>query len=93
MTKDPHIRSNQLERAALLENRVAAFMLGRGDITGSQMATLLLNARDPMYRALRRFHVAIIASISVESVVTVLFADSQKLDKPVRLHLDGVLER
>lgn len=39
LTKDARIRTNALERGALLSANVAAFMLGRGDMTGPRMAS------------------------------------------------------
>ena len=38
LTKDARIRTNALEREALLSAGVAAFMVGSGDVTGPAMA-------------------------------------------------------
>lgn len=85
LTKDPRIRTNELERRALLENDVAAFMLGRGEVSGTRMVEVFVKALDGMQRALRRFDVGLIASVALDGGVTVLFAGSKPLPKAVRL--------
>jgi hypothetical protein len=48
LTKDKAIRRNALEREALLEARVACFMLGRGDLSAEQMAPAFIAALQRM---------------------------------------------
>jgi hypothetical protein len=44
LTKDKNIRVNQLERQALIESNVAAFMIGKGDLKARTTADLILRA-------------------------------------------------
>ena len=44
LTKDARIRTNAIERNTLLSSNVAAFMLGRGDMKGPQMAATFIAA-------------------------------------------------
>jgi PIN like domain len=62
LTKDARIRVNDLERRALLNANVAAFMLGRGDVTGAATAAAFIAALPRMTRALRRLDVPFIGS-------------------------------
>jgi len=57
VSKDDRIRLNEVERMALTEAGVAAFFLGRSDLTGPQMARAIVTALPAMRRALRRFDV------------------------------------
>jgi hypothetical protein len=82
LTKDKAIRTNALEFEAVVNNRVAAFMLGRADLPGAEMAQVFLKSMRSVERALRRFEPPIIASVSKSSTVTVLWADGAWLDKP-----------
>lgn len=82
LTKDARIRTNALERAQLLSANVAAFMLGRGDLRGSDMARAFANALPRMKTALRRWDLAMIAVVAAHGGVTVLYAAGKKLPKP-----------
>jgi hypothetical protein len=82
LTKDAHIRTNALERQALLTAGVAAFMLGRGDVKGPQMAEAFVKALPRMKKVLRRWEVPIIATVSIDGAVAVLFANGSRLDRP-----------
>jgi PIN like domain len=82
LTKDARIRTNELERESLLTARVAAFMLGRGDVSGPRMAEAFVQALPRMKKVLRRYDVPIIAAVSVLGTVSVLYADAQRLPSP-----------
>jgi hypothetical protein len=64
LTKDARIRTNALEREALLFANVAAFMLGRGDMKGPHMAATFLIGLPRMTRVLRRWDVPLIATVT-----------------------------
>ena len=81
LTKDARIRTNQLERQALLSGGVAAFMLGRGDLRGPDMAAAFVKALPRMKTALRRWARPLIAVVCTDGGVTVQYADGQKLPK------------
>lgn len=93
LTKDCNIRIDGLERRTLLANRVAAFMLKRGDLTAEGMIGIFVKAHDGMLRALRRFELALIASVSRDSVVRVQYADSRRLPVPAVLRPRGTRRR
>lgn len=82
LTKDKAIRTNQLERDALLKNNVAAFMLGRGNVPGAEMARIFISAMRSIQRVVRRYEVPVIASVAVSAKVTVLWADGAWLKPP-----------
>jgi predicted nuclease of predicted toxin-antitoxin system len=82
LTKDARIRTNELERESLLASRVAAFMLGRGDVGGSQMAAAFVLALPRMKKVLRRYKVPLIAAVSVLGAVSVLYAEGERLPSP-----------
>jgi hypothetical protein len=71
VSKDDRIRLNEVERMALTEAGVAAFFLGRSDLTGPQMARAIVTALPAMRRALRRFDVPFTARISLDGDVSV----------------------
>ena len=82
LTKDANIRTNELERAALVSARVACFMLGRGDLAGEAMGDAFVRALPLIRKALRRFPVPIVASLSAAGGVRVLIADGEWLKPP-----------
>jgi hypothetical protein len=81
LTKDARIRTNHLEREALFSSDVAAFMLGRGDLRGADMAAAFVKALPRMKTALRRWKRPLIAAVLADGGVTVQYADGQKLPK------------
>lgn len=60
LTKDSHIKHRLVERTALLEAGVRAFVLVSGNITGSEMATIFVKAlpsnEEVRGKALPSFH-------------------------------------
>ncbi len=84
LTKGARIRTNALERGTLLSANVAAFMLGRGDMKGPQMAAAFIAALPRMTKALRRSDVPIIATVTAAGGVSVLYASGVRL-RPARL--------
>ncbi len=79
LTKDARIRTNALERRALLSANIAAFMLGRGDMKGPQMATVFIAALPRMTKVLRRWDVPIVATVTAVGGVSVLYANGVRL--------------
>jgi hypothetical protein len=82
LTKDARIRTNGLEREALLFANVAAFILGRGDMKGPQMAVAFLSALPRMTKVLHRWDVPIIATVTAVGGVSVLYANGARLRSP-----------
>lgn len=82
LSKDGRIRSNQLELEALLASGTAAFLLGRGHLTGEQMGDVLIRAMPRILRALRRFDVPTIASITLTGGVSMLWVGGKRLKQP-----------
>jgi hypothetical protein len=81
LTKDARIRTNALERDALLSSKVAAFMLGHGDLKGPQMAATFLAALPRMTKVLRRWDVPIIATVTADGGVSVIYANGARLER------------
>ncbi len=74
-----------LELQALLSSSVAAFMLGRGDIGGPEMAAAFLAARSAMKKALRRWEVPMIGTVATDGHVSMLYLDGARLRQPRRV--------
>jgi hypothetical protein len=79
LTKDARIRTNALERGALLSSNVAAFILGQGDMTGPQMASVFVTALPRMKKVLRRWDLPIVATVTALAGVSVLYANGERL--------------
>lgn len=79
LTKDAHIRTNALERGALLSSNVAAFMLGRGDMAGPRMASVFVTALPRIVKAVRRWEAPMIATVTASGSVSVLYAHGERL--------------
>ena len=82
LTKDARIRTNELERTALLQARVAAFMLGRGDRRAVDMAAAFLKAMPQMKKALRKWGRPLIGVVTIDGAVSLLYADGERLRRP-----------
>lgn len=85
LTKDPAIRTNEVERAALLSAAVVAFMLGRGNLDAPAMGAAFTQAMSAMKKALRRFEPPVIATVHATGEVTVLWAEGRRLATPLRV--------
>ena len=81
LTKDARIRTNALERGALLSANVAAFILGRGDMKGPHMAATFIAALPRMAKVLRRWDVPIVATVTAVGGVSVLYASGALLQR------------
>ena len=64
ITKDTRIRYRQTELAALVAGGVRAFVLTRGDLTGSEMAAILVRALPHLARFSARHEPPFIARIA-----------------------------
>ena len=64
LTKDKHIRRRFAERSALLAARVRAFVLTSGNITGQEMAQILVKSLPRMTAFVRRANGPFIARIT-----------------------------
>jgi hypothetical protein len=85
LSKDVRIRSNDLEREALLTSGTSAFFLGRRDLTGPQMGDAILAAMPRILRALRRFDVHSVGSITQSGGVSMLWIAGERLAQPKEL--------
>lgn len=82
LTKDKNIRSNQLELRALLQAKVACVMLGRGNLTAEAMGKLFSVNLRRIERALRRFQVPLVATLSTGGGLRILLAAGDWLEPP-----------
>jgi len=85
VTKDVRIRRESLPFRALMSASVAAFVFARGDVTGPQMVQALGIALPRMKKALRRFDVPFIASITLDGHVSVVHDGQSALTPPKRI--------
>lgn len=73
LTKDKHIRFNQLEKTAIRRYHVREFYFSSGNFTGAEMAEILVEALPEMVRIYRRQEPPFIASISKSGKVGLRF--------------------
>jgi 5S rRNA maturation endonuclease (ribonuclease M5) len=73
LTKDYRIRYRNVERLALLQAGVAAFILTAGDLQGEEMARIFVKALRPISKFLRKHNRPFIARISRDGAVSMLF--------------------
>jgi hypothetical protein len=85
LTKDANIRRNPLLRDAVHAAGVAVFMMARADVTGPDIAQAFVRALPRIKRALRRFPVSFIASVTLGGEVAVLHDRDGILARPKRL--------
>jgi len=72
LTKDRRIRFRAIERTALVNNAVRAFVLTAGDIDGTSMAALFVKALPKILKFSASYAPPFIATISKTGVVTML---------------------
>jgi len=63
LTKDSHIKHRLVERTALLESGVRAFVLVSGNLTGPEMATIFIKALPGINRFAAKHSAPFIAKI------------------------------
>jgi predicted nuclease of predicted toxin-antitoxin system len=73
LTKDTRIRLRHTELAALVGGRVRAFVLTRGDLTGEEMARILVSALPRISTFCERYHPPFIARVSRRGTVEMLY--------------------
>ncbi len=78
LTKDHRIRYRTLERAALINAGVGAFVLTAGDLKGDEMAAIFVKALPAMKRFLSRHSRPFIATVSRSSSVSLLLTPERK---------------
>lgn len=85
LSQDKAIVRNPLELRALLGAGVAFFGVGSGSMPGTDIGSGLARGLPGIRRALRRFGLPMIATVSLEGDVTVKWVDGKRLKTPVRL--------
>ena len=73
LTKDTRIRLRHTELAALVAGRVRAFVLTRGDLTGTEMARILVLALPRIARFCIRHEPPFIARVSRRGTVQLIY--------------------
>jgi hypothetical protein len=73
VTKDKKIRFNELEKTAVLRNKVREFYFASGNFSGSEMAETLLVALGSMVKLCRKQPAPFIASITKSGGVNLRF--------------------
>ncbi|MGA8764602.1 MAG: hypothetical protein WB562_17165, partial [Candidatus Sulfotelmatobacter sp.] len=64
LTKDKLIRFNDLEKQAVLANRVREFYFTSGNLNGGEMAAVLVSALPEMMRVCKKHRPPFIASLT-----------------------------
>ncbi len=73
LTKDHRIRYRNLEREALINAGVGAFILTAGDLQGDEMAEIFVKALPAIVRFLRKHKKPFIARVLRDGSVSLLF--------------------
>jgi predicted nuclease of predicted toxin-antitoxin system len=73
ITKDTRIRYRQTELSALIAGGVRAFVLTRGDLSGSEMAAILVKALPYLARFAAQHHPSFIAGIMTSGKVQMIY--------------------
>ncbi|ULA65734.1 MAG: hypothetical protein LZF86_240127 [Nitrospira sp.] len=72
LTKDHRIRYRNLERTALMQAGVAAFILTAGDLQGDEMARIFVDALPAISKFLRKHEKPFIAKVGRSGSVSML---------------------
>ena len=81
LTKDKWIRKRPLERAALIGARVRAFVFTGGNLSGVEMAEVLVRALPRMYRVIETTPPPFIARVTGSGAVDLIdAADPREID-------------
>jgi hypothetical protein len=73
LTKDRHIKSNQIEIASLIEANTACFNLISANLTGAQMAGAFLVALSDIKELINRIEPPFVANVTLRGAVSLLF--------------------
>ena len=73
ITKDTRIRYRQTEQAALVAGHVRAFVLTRGDLSGPEMAAILVKALPHLARFSARHEPPFIARVAISGKVQMIY--------------------
>lgn len=82
LSKDKGIKRNVLEVQAIVQSCAAVFVLSGRDLTADTMVGAFLGAMRRMERVLRRYDPPFIAVVTVNSEVSVRYAEGDWLRKP-----------
>ena len=81
LTKDRHIKSNQIEIEALMASGVPTFTLTTADTTGAQNAATILAAMPTMLQCIRKFKPPFVAGITRAGAVNILMTHAQMIKR------------
>lgn len=84
LTKDKWIRRRDMERTALEDARVVAFVLTGGNLNGVEMAHAFLKAYPRMRKLLRDHDPPFIASVTPQGIVSILTGATRRGGKKKR---------
>jgi predicted nuclease of predicted toxin-antitoxin system len=76
LTKDHRIRYRNLERTALLNAGVGAFILTAGDLSGEEMANVFVNALPAISKFLAKHDRPFIARVTKSGSVTIMLENN-----------------
>ena len=72
LSKDKAIRKRRIEREALLNANVAAFILTSGNLTGEEMGKIFVRARSRMLRCLSKYQRPFMAAVTRDGKVKLI---------------------
>jgi predicted nuclease of predicted toxin-antitoxin system len=76
LTKDKRIKTRELERNALINAKVAAFILTSGNLKGEQMAQIFVKAKRQMLKFLSKYPKPFIATVTESGEVKLIWPKS-----------------
>ncbi len=85
LSKDPSMRRTPLIANAILVARAAVFHLANGQASGQTAGRAFVAALPRIRKAVRRFDVAVVRAVNIAGEVTVVWANGEKLSRPIAL--------
>lgn len=81
LTKDRHIRDNQLEVVSLLKSSTAAFILTSAELTGAAMGAAFVAALPEMDKFVQKFDVPFVATVTAAGKVQMLHTQAMLIKR------------
>lgn len=81
LTKDRHIRSNQVEIVELMASGTACFTLSSANATGDDMAQAFVKAMPVMKRFLTKFRPPFVATVTLSGAVSMLYTHADLIKR------------
>jgi hypothetical protein len=86
LSKDDYIRRRAAEIGAIRAASVCIFVLGRGNLTGQQMAEAFVKAMPQIERVLSKYRPPLVCTVSCAGSVQVFETADSRKEPPVTIH-------